>query len=84
MENLIALAKKLKGFLLLAAIVFLGMALLLPKLFPGGIGDLESGDMVSVIQIVFGGFFSRYRSPVAAGLQENRTFQGGNAFRYGA
>lgn len=57
MENLIALAKKLKGFLLLAAIVFLGMALLLPKLFPGGIGDLESGDMVSVIQIVFGGFF---------------------------
>jgi hypothetical protein len=57
MEQLITLAKKLKGFLLLAAVVFLGMIWLLPQLFPKGIGPLESGDLVTVIQVIFGGFF---------------------------
>lgn len=57
MEQLITLAKKLKGFLLLAAVVFLGMIWLLPQLFPKGIGALESGDLVMVIQVIFGGFF---------------------------
>jgi len=57
MEQLITLAKKLKGFLLLAAVVFLGMIWLLPQLFPNGIGALESGDLVTVIQMIFGGFF---------------------------
>jgi hypothetical protein len=40
MGSLIALAKKLGGYFLLAAIVFLGMTWLLPKLFPKGMDGL--------------------------------------------
>jgi hypothetical protein len=57
MEHLIELARKFKGFLAFAALIFLGLIWLIPKLFPNGLVGLPPDQFVMIIQLIFGCFF---------------------------
>ena len=57
LKPLIELAKKFKGYMAFAALIFLGMIWLLPKLFPKGVAGLPPEQFTLIIQFIFGGFF---------------------------
>lgn len=80
MEKLIGLAAKLKGYLAFAALIFLGLIWLIPKLFPEGLGGVPQDQLVTVIQFVLGGFFGLTVLLILLGYQKSDPSASGTLF----
>lgn len=80
MEKLIGLAAKFKGYLAFAALIFLGLIWLIPKLFPEGLGGVPQDQLVTVIQFVLGGFFGLTVLLILLGYQKSDPSASGTLF----